>query len=527
MLIFRKIITVSVAFGVMFGAARYLECAEPGTASDTGNVEAAAAGKFKENEPNNIFGISNYIPADGAVSAAIAPVRDVDWYRLEVGRQGQLNIKISDVARELDIVVRVWNANKDVVSGWLAPLTRGGETEGTVDLPAGGVYSLEVRDSRDDAESAKAYTLTTSFDTAADMCEPNNSFGSAFAVEPGDTVAANILPIRDVDWYVIKLPHQGQLNVGIYDVAEELDIVFRVWNANKDVVSGWFAPLRKGAETVGVIQLPAGGRYYIEVRDNRDDARSIKPYRIGLTFRAAADAGEPNDSFGSAAIIEPGDTVAANILPIRDVDWYGVEVRRQGQFTVEINDVAEEMDIVFRVWNANKDVVSGWIAPLRKGAETVGSVDFPTGGKYYLEVRDSRDDACSIEPYRLTANFVATVDESEPNDRFEQAAEIKLNSDVSANILPLRDYDWYRVSVPDAGEVRVTVTDVPPDLDIGVKIYNSDKRDISGWIAPLRKGAETEGAVTVSEPGDYYIQVSDIRDDARSIKPYKLTVSMQ
>ena len=98
MVISRNILAVLVIFGIMFATVEYAKCAELEASSDTENVGVdageTAAGKLKETEPNNIFGMSNSVPADGEISATIAPVRDVDWYRLEVGRQGQLNIKI-------------------------------------------------------------------------------------------------------------------------------------------------------------------------------------------------------------------------------------------------------------------------------------------------------------------------------------------------------------------------------------------------------------------------------------------------
>lgn len=43
---------------------------------------------------------------------------------------------------QLDIDVRLWNSNKDVISDWFAPLAKGGDTEALIDLPAAGVYYL-------------------------------------------------------------------------------------------------------------------------------------------------------------------------------------------------------------------------------------------------------------------------------------------------------------------------------------------------------------------------------------------------
>ena len=58
----------------------------------------------------------------------------------------------------------------------------------------------------------------------------------------------------------------------------------RVWNEEKQTISNWIAPLRAGGETTGEIAIPKAGSYIIEVRDGRDDHRSVKPYRLIATM---------------------------------------------------------------------------------------------------------------------------------------------------------------------------------------------------------------------------------------------------
>lgn len=62
----------------------------------------------------------------------------------------------------------------------------------------------------------------------------------------GQPVEAAILPTGDDDWYAFEAPGHGELQVVAGNVPAELDIAFRLWNSNKDVLTNWYAPLAKG-----------------------------------------------------------------------------------------------------------------------------------------------------------------------------------------------------------------------------------------------------------------------------------------
>jgi hypothetical protein len=235
--------------------------------------------------------------------------------------------------------------------------------------------------------------------------EPNNSFGTANMVAAKGQVEGTIRPQKDVDWYKLEVDHQGELQVQITKVPAELDVVVRAWNANKDAITGWFAPLRAGGDTQAMIDLLKEGEYYLEIRDNRDDARAIEPYSLQLAFTPTADQHEPNNSFAKASLVKMNETIEGNIFPRRDHDWYKLEVPAQGELEILITNVAPEMDVVFRLWNTKESVIAGWVKPLRKGGDTVDSVHLTSEGTYYLEIADSHDDERSIQPYTLKIRF--------------------------------------------------------------------------------------------------------------------------
>lgn len=475
-----------------------------------------------EIEPNNQFGAATPIAASSQTQGAITTIGDANWYWLTVDQQGELQIAITNVAVELDINVRVWNANKDSISNWIAPLAKGGNVTGFVDLPAPGRYYLEVHDGSDDASSAQPYRMQLTFTPTVDASEPNNAFGHATPLPVGQAVKANILPQGDVDWYTFVINHQGELRMAITNVAATLDINVRVWNANKEAISNWIAPLAKGGNTSGFLDLPTAGRYYLEVHDGSDDARASQPYMLQIAFTPTVDANEPNNNFGSAVSAPFTNTFPANILPLGDADWFSVDVDHHGELDVRVNQVTTTLDVNVRVWNANGDAISNWIAPLAKGGNTTGFVDLPEPGRYALEVVDGGSDARAIQPFSVTLTFTRAVDAFEPNNNFGSASALGIDRAVQANLLPQGDNDWYYLDVTHQGELQLSVTQAPANLDINVRVWNANKDAISNWFAPLAKGGNVTDTIDLPASGRYYLEVVDGGSDARSIQPYTL-----
>jgi len=483
----------------------------------------AAADPF---EPNNAFGPAALLTVGQPVQAYILPAGDVDWYDVAVDHQGELQVAITKVPPKMAINVRIWNANKEYISGWFAPLAKGGDTTAVLDLPAAGHYFLEVAADAGDARSTQPYTLQATFTPAADSSEPNNMFGQATSLPFDKPLQANILPKGDEDWYTIQADGQSEVRVAITKVPPDMDIGLRFWSANRDPLTDWFRPLAKGGDTNGTIDLPAAGRYLLEVAAGNGEERSVQPYTISAAFSRITDALEPNNSFGTAGDFGINREVQANIFPRGDADFYSVEVPHQGELRVTTAGVPPELTIGIRVWNPNKEPISDWYMPLAKGGPTTAAIDLARAWRYVLEVRDADGNARSLLPYTLKAEFTATADQGEPNDAIETATPAQLNQTIAANILPLGDRDFYGFDVPAPGQLNILITHVAPELDIDARVWNSAKQPITDWIAPLAKGGDTSGTVDLKEPGHYYLEVSDGASDARSTQPYLLYLSM-
>jgi hypothetical protein len=475
---------------------------DPGVTGDPSRTLVSAA----EREINNKFSEANYVPAFSRVLGRITPKGDSDWYRVSVRHHGELAVRIGDVAENLDINFRVWTKEKAYLTGWHSPLAVGGETEGIVDFPTAGDYFLEVVDGTHDNNSSDPYSLNLNFTPSSDPYEPNNNFGMAADVTPNQTWRSTILPKGDSDWFRVLVDHHGQLAITASSVPANLDVNFRVWTGEKAYLTGWLAPLAEGGDNKAIVDLPAPGAYVVEMRDGRDDKRSIQPIDLQFAFTPSVDAYEPNGGFGTAAPLALGQSIEGTILPKGDSDWYRVDVDEQGALDIAITDVPENLDIHFRLWTSDKAYYTGWHAPLATGGENRVVVDLVAPGSYILEVRDGRDDQRSIDSYALSLAFTPTRDRLEPNNSFGAATPLKLGATVNATILPKGDVDWYRLSVPRPGDLNVAITGSATNLDINFRLWNADKGYASGWL--------------------YMIEVRDGRDDERSIQAYSLSASM-
>jgi hypothetical protein len=104
-------------------------------------------------------------------------------------------------------------------------------------------------------------------------------------VEITGETQAHILPVGDADWQVFYAPGAGHLDVSVTEVPAELDVVFRVLNAERSEIQSWVAPPRAGGDTTATVAVPAAGWYWMELRDGNNDARSPAPFRVSRMFR--------------------------------------------------------------------------------------------------------------------------------------------------------------------------------------------------------------------------------------------------
>ncbi len=477
-------------------------------------------------EPNNSLGAAAPIPASAEFAATIYPRADADWYKIWIPEPGSVTVAATTVPDALDVAIRVWNLDGQVVRDWAFPQRKGGDTILEAELAEPGVYIIETADANNDSGAVDPFRLVVTFDAVADPGEPNNAFGQATVVPATSERGVAIFPRGDVDWLAVAVDHPGELSLAVTGAPENLDVYMRVWTADKQVLRDWFGPSRVGGDVGDFADLPAPGRYFVEISDGNNDQANRDLLDLALTFTPEPDQYEPNNGPAGATPLTPGGQILFNILPRGDTDWFRVEAATAGELAVVVDESPENLDLFYRVWDANRQVVRDWIAPYRKGGVTEGFADLPRAGAYFIEVTDGNNDERSVLPATLSTAFSPVADTLEPNNTYGQAVPIKLGEPLATNILPQGEEDWYLIEAPAAGTFIVTAEEVDENLDVAVRLWNAEA-GASDWVGPPRKGGVTEAAFKVPAAGHYRLEVADANNDARSKNPFRLKVDFR
>jgi hypothetical protein len=474
-----------------------------------------------EAEPNQSPAGANPILVNSAVKLTVDPVGDADWFYFTSGAAGVLHIA-SPSPKDLDLTIRLLDAERRVVSDWKAAPRPGGDLVADLDLPSPGAFWLEVRDAANDAASQETAMLTLSLTPQEDGYEPNNAPSTARLMPANGRSRLNVFPTGDVDMLRFALDRPGELAVRAYEVPPELDIAMQLLDADHASVGGWALAPRPGGETWASFSIKKPGMYILEIRDGANDQRSAEAFTLESTFTPSPDAFEPNDTLATTTELSSDGEWPMTMFPRGDVDHARLEIEQPGELRLSAVNVPKNLDIAFRVLNADQRDLTGWIVAPRPGGDTVGSVDLPAGS-YFIEIRDANNDQSSVEPFTMKAQLVRSPDNYEPNDSSALATPISPGGSLQFAILPLSDADWFKLRVDRPGELAISIDEGPANLDVVVRVVDSDGRDLTGWVPPFSKGGRTEAVADIRVAGTYFLEIRDGGNDGRSIEPATLT----
>jgi hypothetical protein len=360
-------------------------------------------------EPNDGMGQAMPVREQGEHTMAIFPKGDHDFLELNIVQPGELTVAIATPPENLDLTYRVLDGNGAEVQYWTVAPRPGGDLAGSVDFGKPGRYFLEFADSNNDATSIEPFNLALGFTASLDAFEPNDAIGSARVLTPGGEVPLTMFPRADADWFRVTVSDPGELAVTIDEGPANLDLTYRVVNTDWNELAYWVPPYSQGGLTEGFVDFPLAGTYFIEVRDGANDARSIEPATLQTMFTPTPGSNEPNNAFGEATPVNIEGETMAHILPRGDADWHVFYAPGPGELDVTIDEVPENLDISFRLLNADKAEIQYWIAAPRPGGETTGTVTIPSAGWYWMELRDGGDSDRSPSPFRVTRTFRAVA----------------------------------------------------------------------------------------------------------------------
>jgi hypothetical protein len=182
-----------------------------------------------EFEPNNQLADATPFEMD-SIQGTIAPAGDVDWYKVSIDTDSKylLRADISGVPG-MDLILSL----KDSLGNDLVRVDNAGREQPEVLTGYGvtkGDYFLVVEEKTGrKADSRDSYTLSKKLIPwqAGLEWEPNDSTGTAQALNVGDSVDGYFAPKGDVDWYEFNVYQKGVIELdltGIINVAPTMTL---------------------------------------------------------------------------------------------------------------------------------------------------------------------------------------------------------------------------------------------------------------------------------------------------------------
>jgi len=232
---------------------------------------------------------------------------------------------------------------------------------------------------------------------------------------------------------------------------------------------------------------------------------------------------EPNNTIPQANVAEMDTTIAGEINPADDVDFfkfpYDAAKKRRDIVLVRL-DPSTTLQPSVALYKEDKSVDRGWTAPNTAGAEHKFPFSAEPGKTYFVGV--ASDYKRNAGAYALSVKPQKAYDKYEPNDDSFTATPLKLGETIEANIMDGADVDYYKLSGVKEKSLTIDLQNLSPSLKPSIRVLKSDKSTAQGWNSPDTAGADLKFSIA-SEPGqDYFVEVAS--DYGQSAGPYKLKV---
>ncbi len=352
-------------------------------------------GTSKEKEPNNSIDQANEIALGKPFSIKISPVKDIDWFKVDLTEQGYLKVQASQIPEGLELEVgyalfQEWEGKKEK---WLKKWHK---LPDAIFIPEAGTYYFAIIDNYHDRESNEPIQIKVDFIPEYDAGEPNNSPEVATTLEFGTPIKPVIFPTGDTDWFKVNVTKQGYILVKSKDVPQ--GIIPEIYYA---IYDEWANPkiqkLRNWHKLPDACAITEPGEYYIYLHDDYNDRSSETPFNFLVEFLDEIDIYEPNNDFKTAKSVSRGDTLKLAIFPQGDNDYFKLNIETGNKIKFMAKDYAGIVPEI-RLYTLNEndklDVASSW-------KKLPAEVEVTPGIEYYLLLHDDYGDQGSQQVFEF------------------------------------------------------------------------------------------------------------------------------
>ncbi|MFO7830080.1 MAG: hypothetical protein R6V23_15760 [Bacteroidales bacterium] len=349
-----------------------------------------------DNEPNNSIDQASDATFGEEFALTIDPVGDVDWFKVNVKKQGYIKVQSANKVEGVQLEVsfakyQEWEGKKEKkLRGWRP-------VPDALFVQEPGEYYLVLKDEWDDGSSKDEFQVKIDFLEEFDPTEPNNSADEAKLITFDKQFTAGIYPVGDKDWFKVNVPEQGYLEIVSKNVPNEIQpevrfIVYDEWSDPKtQEIRGW-------GEIPEACFVPDSGEYFIVMHDAWDDDAIAQAFDLKVNFIPEFDLFEPNNSAESAKLIEPGSTKEIAIFPEGDLDYFKF-IAPNEKVKISVKD-HEAVQPEIKLLSKNPDDDDKYITEL-KWTKLPTEIDVEKGKEYFMVVHDAWDDDASKKLFQL------------------------------------------------------------------------------------------------------------------------------
>ena len=451
-------------------------------------------------EPNDTFDDAYLIKPDSVYYAGIQSHGDKDYFKFFISKNSDIVIRLQKLPKDYDI--KLFNSGKFEIGQSEAANTTDEKILIKNVLP--GTYYIEVYGYKEAFDESQCYELeihaTTSIPSCSNNYEPNNSFEEAYPIDTHTTYFASIATARDQDYYTFTLDSDSNINIILQDIYYDYD--FNLYDSSKNLIERGKLD-SPNSKLISVKNL-AAGKYYIHITGKYHPTSCysltidtvIDKYSCNFNY-------EVNDTFESAVEIKTDYPYTASIGFAHDQDYYKFTLDKKSNVNVVLQNIGEKYEL--KLYNSNKTEIGSKYN--EDQSDEIININDLEPGTYYILIQGINGAFNNSKCYSL---FVETnlsippcINNFEPNDTFQEATSIELNTKYDAGIGSSNDKDYYKFILNETSDIKILLQNLPKNYDLILYDNFNYEIDRSINIGNISEKIEIESLPA----GTYYIYI--------------------
>ena len=245
-----------------------------------------------EIEINDTLGAANPIVPSQATTGQLSSATDQDWFGFSMGSSGVVSVSFTSPENTAGAAFGFHTVQiRDSVGTILASVDTGVSVTFQTRTINSGNYFVVIKDGPFSTLSTGQYsvTITTGASVPTVEAEPNNASNQAAPLSLGQKTYGQLNSTSDQDWFSLNTTSSGLVTV-VFDSPE--NVAGSAFGFHKiqvvDSSGTIFGSLDTGEDKTMQVGVPAGGTYYVVVKDGPFSTFSSFQYGITVSTTNSA-----------------------------------------------------------------------------------------------------------------------------------------------------------------------------------------------------------------------------------------------